>query len=103
LVVELRNGGKVPLHGGELDPATLASQALPLVLTYLRHVAGRFADRVAGDLDDVVVGKLTALYERVKAKLAGESFAGQALERLEQEPPTHGASPPDAASQAGAR
>ncbi|HEX6674585.1 MAG TPA: hypothetical protein VF486_06125 [Actinomycetes bacterium] len=76
----------MPLHGGELDPATLASQALPLVVAYLRHVGGRFADRVAGDLDDVVVGKLTAIYERVKAKLAGESFAGRALERLEQEP-----------------
>jgi hypothetical protein len=43
-------------------------------------------NRVAGDLDDMVLGKLTALYERVKAKVTGESFAGQALERLEEEP-----------------
>jgi hypothetical protein len=41
---------------------------------------------VADDLDDLVLGKLSALYERVKAKVTGESFAGQALERLEQEP-----------------
>jgi hypothetical protein len=74
------------MHGGEFDPAVLASQALPLLVTYLHHVGGRLADRVAGDLDDMVVGKLTALYERVKVKVTGDSFAGQALERLEQEP-----------------
>src|SRR6266508_5701314 len=73
------------MHGGEFDPATLASQALPLLVIYLRHLGGRLADHVAGDLDDMVVGKLTALYERVKAKVTGDSFAGQALERLEQE------------------
>ena len=74
------------MHGGEFDPATLASQALPLLVSYLRHVGGRLAVRVASDLDEVVVGKLTALYERVRAKVTGGSFAGQALERLEQEP-----------------
>jgi hypothetical protein len=77
---------KVPMHGGEFDPSTLASQALPLLVTYLRHVGGRLVDRAADDLDDMVLRKLTALYERVKAKVTGESFAGQALERLEQEP-----------------
>ena len=74
------------MHGGEFDPSTLASQALPLLVIYLRHVGGRLVDHVAGDLDDMVLGKLTAIYERVKAKVTGESFAGQALERLEQEP-----------------
>lgn len=74
------------MHGGEFDPATLAPQVLPLLVTYLRHLGGRLADRVVGDLDDLVVGKLTALYERVKAKVAGDGYAGQALERLEQEP-----------------
>lgn len=74
------------MHGGEFDPAMLASQALPFLLTYLRHVGGRLADRVAGDLDDMVLGKLTALYERVKTKVSGGSFAGQALERLGEEP-----------------
>jgi hypothetical protein len=71
---------------GELDPAMLASQALPFLLTYLRHVGGRLADRVAGDLDDLVVSKLTTLYEQVKAKVTGDSYAEQALARLEQEP-----------------
>ena len=74
------------MHGGEFDPAALASQALPLLVTYLRHMGGRLADRVAGDLDEMVLGRLTALYERVKAKVTGESFAGQALERLERDP-----------------
>jgi hypothetical protein len=74
------------MHGGELDSTTLASQVLPLLVTYLRHLGGRLADRVAGDLDDMVLDKLTALYERVKAKVTGESFAGHALERLEQAP-----------------
>jgi hypothetical protein len=74
------------MHGGEFDPSTLASQALPLLVAYLRHVGGRLVDRVADDFDDLVLGKLTALYEQVKAKVTGESFAGQALERLEQEP-----------------
>jgi hypothetical protein len=73
------------MHGGEFDPATLASQALPFLLTYLRHVGGRLAGHVAGDLDDLVVGKLTALYDRVKVKVTGDSYAEQALERLEQE------------------
>jgi hypothetical protein len=74
------------MHGNEFDPSTLASQALPMLVIYLRHVGGRFADRVASDLDDLVLGKLTALYDRVKAKVTGESFAKQTLERLEQEP-----------------
>jgi hypothetical protein len=74
------------MHGGEFDPTTLAPQVLPLLVTYLRHLGGRLADRVAGDLDDLVLGKLTALYERVKAKVTGDSYARQALERLEQEP-----------------
>ena len=74
------------MHGGEFDPAMLASQALPFLLTYLRHVGGRLADHVAGDLDDLVVGKLTAVYDRVRAKVTGDSYAEQALERLEQEP-----------------
>jgi hypothetical protein len=74
------------MHGGDFDPTALAPQALPLLVIYLRHLGGRLADRVGGDLDDLVVGKLTALYERVKAKVTGDSFAGQALERLEQEP-----------------
>src|SRR6266545_7344884 len=83
---EARKWRELPMHGGEFDPAMLASQALPFLLTYLRHVGGRLADHVAGDLDDLVVGKLTAVYDRVRAKVIGESFAGQALERLEQEP-----------------
>lgn len=74
------------MHGGDFDPTALASQALPLLVTYMRHVGGRLADRVVGDLDDLVVGKLTALYDRVKAKVTGDSYAEQALERLEQEP-----------------
>jgi hypothetical protein len=74
------------VHGENFDPTVLAPQALPLLVTYLHHLGGRLADRVARDLDDLVVGKLTALYERVKAKVTGDSFAGQALERLEQEP-----------------
>jgi hypothetical protein len=40
------------MHGNEFDPSTLASQALPMLVIYLRHVGGRFADRVASDLDD---------------------------------------------------
>ena len=74
------------MHGSEFDLAALASQALPYLVTYLRHLGGRLADHAAGDLDDLVVGKLTAVYERIKAKVTGGSFPGQALERLEEEP-----------------
>jgi len=80
----MKNGGRLLMHG-DLDPAALASQALPLLVTYLRHLGGRFADHVADDLNDLVLGKLSANYERFKARVTGESFAGQALERLEQE------------------
>lgn len=70
----------------DLDGSTLTSQAVPLIVSYLRHVGGRLAGRVASDLDEAVQGKLATIYERVKARLTGESYAGQALERLEQEP-----------------
>jgi hypothetical protein len=32
------------MHDGEFDPSTLASQALPLLVTYLRHVGGRLVE-----------------------------------------------------------
>ncbi len=71
---------------GGVDPATLAAQAVPMLVTYLRHIGGRLASRAASDVDDAVMGKLTEFYERVKVRVTGQGFAGQALERLEQDP-----------------
>jgi hypothetical protein len=74
------------MHGGDFDPTALAPQALPLLVTYLRHLGGRLATHVASDLDNLIVSKLTALYDQVRAKVTGDNYAEQALERLEQEP-----------------
>ena len=41
------------MHGGEFDPSTLASQALPLLVAYLQHVGGRLrAHREPGQVVD---------------------------------------------------
>jgi hypothetical protein len=74
------------VDASSLNPAALASQVLPMIVIYLRHIGGRIADHITDDLDDAVMNRLTAVYDSVKAKLTGGSFAGQALEHLEQEP-----------------
>ena len=53
---------------GGVDPTTLAGQAVPMLVTYLQHIGGRLVDRAASDVDSAVMGKLTELYERIKAR-----------------------------------
>ena len=43
-------------------------QAVPMLVPYLQHIGGRLVDRAASDVDSAVMGKLTELYERIKAR-----------------------------------
>jgi hypothetical protein len=70
----------------EIDPSALASATIPFVVTYLRQLGGQMVGHVRGDLDRAVLGRFEALYQKLKARLGGETFAAQALERLEQQP-----------------
>lgn len=74
------------MHVPEVDPSQIAGATVPLVIAYLRHVGGRIVEKGRDELDGIILGRLETLYERVKARLAGEAFAGEALQRLEEDP-----------------
>jgi hypothetical protein len=69
-----------------MDPTALATAAVSLIAAFLGRVGEQAADEAAGELGQAAVGKLRRLYEAVKRRVAPDSFAQGALERLEQQP-----------------
>jgi hypothetical protein len=69
-----------------MDPAALATAAVSLIAAFLGRAGEQAADQAAGELGHATVAKLRGLYEAVKRRVARDSFAQSALERLEQQP-----------------
>jgi hypothetical protein len=69
-----------------MEPISLAASAAALLVTYLRHVGDQAADTLGDRLGEAAWTKLARLYERVRARVAGDRFGGRALQRLEQQP-----------------
>jgi hypothetical protein len=69
-----------------MDPVAIATAAVSLIAGFLGRVGDQAADQAADELGQAAVGKLRRLYEVVKRRVAPDSFAQGALERLEQQP-----------------
>jgi hypothetical protein len=66
-----------------VDPA---AAAVALLVPYLGQLGGHLAGRVATELTEAVMARLDHLYDRIKARFAGDRAAGRALQRLEERP-----------------
>lgn len=66
-----------------MDPA---AAAVALLVPYLGQLGGHLAGRVATELTEAVMVRLDHLYDRIKARFAGDRAAGRALQRLEERP-----------------
>jgi hypothetical protein len=66
-----------------VDPA---AAAVALLVPYLGQLGGHLAGRVATDLTEAVMARLDRLYDRVKARFAGDHARERALQRLEERP-----------------
>jgi hypothetical protein len=69
-----------------MDPLSLATAAVSLIVPVLGRAAGHIANRVGDDLGEAVTARLERLYEAIKARLAPGSYADGALQRLEEQP-----------------
>lgn len=66
-----------------MDPA---AAAVAVLVPYLGQLGGHLAGRVATELTEAVMARLDHLYDRIKARFAGDRAAGRALQRLEERP-----------------
>jgi hypothetical protein len=66
-----------------VDPA---AAAIALLVPYLGQLGGHLTGRVATELTEAVMARLDRLYDRIKARFAGDRAAGRALQRLEERP-----------------
>jgi hypothetical protein len=69
-----------------MDPLTLATAAVSLLVPHLARVAGRVAGSVSEDLDDAVAERIDRLYQSVRTRLSGDPLAGGALAQLQAQP-----------------
>jgi hypothetical protein len=69
-----------------MDPITLATAAVSLLVPFFQRVGGRLAERVGQDLGDAAMSKLDRLYEAVRGRLAGDRFATGVLETVREQP-----------------
>lgn len=69
-----------------MDPVTLAGLAVGLLVPFVKKLGEKVADRISDGLADAADGKVRALYEQVRAKLAKDRYTAELLEGVEAEP-----------------
>jgi hypothetical protein len=69
-----------------MDPVTLATAAVTLLVPFFKRLGEKALDRAGGDLADAAEAKVEALYERIKAKLVGDDYNGALLQGVEADP-----------------
>lgn len=73
-----------------MDPATLATNAVLLIVLYLAKAGETIAEKAGQAVWDSFAEKAKALYESLKAKFAGDEDAATALKQLENKPDSEG-------------
>jgi hypothetical protein len=69
-----------------MDPISLATGAVALLIPFLAQMGGRVAEHMGDALARSGPTMVEQLYQRVRARVTGEPYAEQALQRLEQQP-----------------
>ena len=69
-----------------MDPITIATAAVSLLVPFFQRLGGRLAERVGQDLGDAAMSKLDRLYEAVRGHLAGSRVASSVLETVKEQP-----------------
>ena len=69
-----------------MEPLSLAAVAVGLLVPYFKQAAGKLAERVGEGIADAALPKVKALYERVRSKLAPDSYQSALLGGVEAEP-----------------
>lgn len=73
-----------------MDPATLATNAVLLIVPYLAKAGETIAEKAGQAVWDSFAEKAKALYGSLKAKFAGDEDAATALKQLENKPDSKG-------------
>lgn len=73
-----------------MDPATLATSTVALIVPYLAKAGEAIAAKAGQAVWDSFAGKAKALYDGIKAKFAGDEDAATALKQLENKPDSEG-------------
>lgn len=85
------HGGETSRSGrGIVDPLTLATAAIGLLVPYFKQAADKIAERVGESITDAALPKIKALYQRIRARLARDSYQGTLLDGVEAEPDNPG-------------
>jgi hypothetical protein len=69
-----------------MDPATLAAGAVSLLLVHLGKGVERAAEKVGEDVWKAVKTRTQSIYEAIRKRFAGDSYASKTLERMEEKP-----------------
>jgi hypothetical protein len=69
-----------------MDPISLATSAVALLIPFIIQMGGRVAEHMGDALARSGQTVVERLYQRVRARVTGEPYAEQALQRLEQQP-----------------
>jgi hypothetical protein len=69
-----------------MDPVTIATAAVSLLLPFFKSVGGQLAQRVGQDLGDAARRTVNRLYDTIRARVAGDRFATEALASVAQQP-----------------
>lgn len=73
-----------------MDPVTIATSAVSLLVPYLAKGGRAIADKVGKDVWDKVSNKVETLHETIKNKFSSDDYYSQTLKRLEEKPEDKG-------------
>ncbi len=73
-----------------MDPTTLASGVVSLLVPYLAKAGKTIAEKVGEDAWNTVNSKIERLYDAIENKFRGNDYANQTLKRLEEKPEDKG-------------
>jgi hypothetical protein len=65
-----------------VDPVSLAAAAVPIMLAWLRKATGPVVDDIVDSTSAAAAAKLKQIYQAIKDRFAGDTFAEQALDRV---------------------
>ncbi|MEA2672394.1 MAG: hypothetical protein QOG45_2614 [Chloroflexota bacterium] len=69
-----------------MDPLTLATSAVTLLMSYFGRLGGRAAERAGDDLGDALTSRLEQLYTSIKGRFVNDRLASASLAQLRAQP-----------------
>jgi hypothetical protein len=69
-----------------VDPLTLATSVVTLLMSYFARLGGRAAERTGDDLGDALTKRLEPLYKSIKARFVNDHLASASLAQLRAQP-----------------